>query len=103
MHEGDVENAAIAFGWVPARGDARVGELGTVRDCAPGDLVVAQSPDGARYAWARIAFYAGGLNAERGYFAYVWGPRNAGRQRVELLRHLQPTMKIRWLGLRSSR
>lgn len=105
MHatDGDQKVGEQPWRWLASRADppARVGDLGTIASAEPGDVVVAQSPDGLRYTWALISFRLPGGFDDRDAFAYLYD-RTLGRIPLssENLRLLPSTMRIRWLGVR---
>lgn len=105
MHhtDGDQKPGEQPWRWLSVRDNPRaeVGELGTIGDCEPGDLVVAQSLDGERYVWALIAFRINAGFDERDAFAHLFD-RSLGRIPLgsESIRCLPSRMRIRWLGVR---
>ncbi len=89
--------------WLSARDSppARRGELGTIADCEPGDLVVVQSENGKRYTWALISFRINGGFDDRDAFAHLYD-RRLGRIPLssDSLRCLSSTLRVRFLGVR---
>ena len=105
MHavDADQKPGELPWRWLAARDapPARVGQLGTIAQCEPGDVVAAESPDGLRHVWALIAFRLEAGTDLRDAFAYVYSVAE-GRlvQRGDMLRVLPSTMRIRWVGVR---
>lgn len=76
---------------------AAVGRLGTIGQCLPGDLVACESRDGKRIIYLKIAWmWKDGAAMVR---LYDFRAREISCG-PELLRTVQSTQRVRWLGVR---
>jgi hypothetical protein len=100
MHEDARGNHDTGPTWVPSRAAPRPlaqGDLATIADCLPGDLVVVQSVDGRRVVLAMVGF----LWWDGGAHVHLSDPGswqvNHGAAR---LARLAPDRVVRILGVR---
>ena len=78
---------------------AKVGELGTVGQCVAGDFVACESIDRKRIIYLEIAWWwKDGKAAQVRLWDFEEGKISCC---AELLRTVQATQRVRWLGVRA--
>ena len=105
MRHGDAEGSThLPSVWIherrtPKTKAAAVGRLGTIAQCVPGDVVACESLDGKRVIYLEIAWLWKDGKASQ-VRVYDFREREIST-RPHLLRTVQNTQRVRWLGVRA--